>query len=340
MSKLSLILLGWCFLGGQLAFAAEPEWLSPFESFYAKELGSTQPCEVEKKSVYRVCSKALKNDGNAAYVYHHNQPTQTTVVLFHGLSDSPFFFDSIAPVLHELGYTVIVPLLPGHGKVDADDDMEDGGLAKRWTAHVNEVMEYAYSLSPDVYIGGFSTGGALSTQHVLNHPEQQKGLLLFSGALALDESVENMAGIWGIKSLAKLLDWSYETQGPNPYKYPSVSRHSAFMLTDIIFDVREKLENGNVPNLPIFSAHSLADSTTPIQGVKNLLDLNKGENDTFFISKDYDVCHADLVVSESQLIAMKYDASQVDATEPCKVPRANPQHREMIEALVSFLKTH
>ncbi|WJG10388.1 alpha/beta fold hydrolase [Aliiglaciecola sp. LCG003] len=319
------------------AFADDLGWLDPFKQFYATELGSVQPCQHQQKSILTVCSAALKNEGNGPYVYHHGKPTDTTVVLFHGLSDSPFFFRSIAPAIHNLGYTVIVALLPGHGKLDADDDMEDGDLAKRWTAHVNEVMAFAQSQSPHVYIGGFSTGGALAAQYVLDHNNNVDGLLLFSGALALDESVEGMAGIWGIKLLAKVLDWSYATQGPNPYKYPSVAKHSAFMLTELIFDVRDKLAQGKELNVPIFSAHSQADKTTPIRGVKELLENNKGANSTFFIEADYDVCHADLVVSDSQLIEMNYDASQVDASEPCKVPKANPRHAQMIQSMLQYL---
>lgn len=326
------------FVSSSVSYAQDLSWLTPFKSFYETELGSVQTCNANTNSVYRVCSSALKNDGNAPYVYHHNQPTDTTIVLFHGLSDSPYFFSSIAPSFHNLGYTVIVALLPGHGKLDADDDMEDGDLAMRWSNHVSEVMEYAHSLSPNVYTGGFSTGGALATQYALGNQDKLKGLMLFSGALALDESVEDMAGIWGIKLLANILDWSYETQGPNPYKYPSVARHSAFMLTDIIFDVREKIEQGKKPNLPIFSAHSEADVTTLISGVKGLLEMNQGLSMPFFIEQDVDVCHADLVVSDAQLIDMNFDESKVEEKEPCSIPKANPQHSEMLAAAVKFLQ--
>lgn len=312
-------------------------WLSTFSGFYETELGSVQACEAEKSNTFRVCSSALKNDGNAPFVLHHGAPTDTTVVLFHGLSDSPFFFSHIAPTLHEMGHTVIVALLPGHGKLDADDDMDDNKLAQRWAEHVDQVMAFAHANSKDVYVGGFSTGGALATQHILKSSQPIKGLMLFSGALALDESVENMAGYWGIKSLAKLLDWQYETQGPNPYKYPSVARHSAFMLIDVIFDVREKLQQNNGINIPIFSAHSEADVTTPIRGVKDLMEVNKGLNVPFFIDKQFGVCHADLVVSESQIVEMAYDATQVEGTEPCQIPEANPLHDEMLAALVDFL---
>lgn len=313
-------------------------WMTPFKHFYVNELESVKECTSHTESVYRVCSDALKNEGNAPYIYHHRTPTDTTVVLFHGLSDSPFFFSSIAPVIHQLGYTVVVALLPGHGKLDADDDMEDGELAQRWTQHVNDVMAFAHAISPNVYIGGFSTGGVLATQYTLDNQQKLNGLMLFSGALALDEKVEGMAGIWGVKLLAKLLDWTYQSEGPNPYKYPSVARHSAFMLMDIIFDVREKMENGKTPNIAIFSAHSEADVTTPIRGVKSLLKVNQGQNFPFFIAKSFDVCHADVVVNQRQIEDINFDASQVDVSEPCNVPKANPKHAEMLQAVVEYLQ--
>ena len=319
----------------------QSNWFEAFKDIYKQELGSISPCEVQPENTYRVCSNLLKNEGNAPFVMHHNgQSTGKVAVLFHGLSDSPFFFRSIAPAIHQQGFTVVVALLPGHGKKDADADMEDAELANRWYRHVKQVMDFAKGLGDDIYMGGFSTGGALATYHVLKHPQDAKGLMLFSGALALDESVESMANIWGIKWLARLLDGDYAAHGPNPYKYPGVAKHSAFMLTDVIFDVREEMANGNKPNLAIFTAHSMADTTTPWRGVEDLMSQNQGANSQFVVEADLDVCHADLVVSAAQLIEMNYDASQVDSSEKCKVPKANPQHAQMLAALVNFLQSH
>lgn len=321
------------------SFAQQQDWLAPFAQFYNEELGNTSRCDEDNESVYRVCSPALKNSGNAPYILHHGKPTEKTVVLFHGLSDSPFFFNSIAPRIHALGYTVIVGLLPGHGKLDADEDMEDSELAERWSQHVDEVVALAHQISPNVIAGGFSTGGALVTLHALTHPDSLNAMLLFSGALALDESVENMAGIWGIKLLSKILDGEYQTQGPNPYKYPDVAKYAAFQLTDVIFAVREQIEQGHKPNLPIFSAHSMADTTTPFIGVENLLEVNQGTSTTFLIDESYDVCHADVVVSAAQLVDMHFDKTKVTKPEKCSIPKANPIHPAMLNAMVDFLNS-
>ena len=310
-----------------------------FDAFYQVQLGTTRGCQTPEENVFRVCSESLKNDGNAPYILHHNKVTEKVVVLFHGLSDSPFFLRSIAQSIYQQGNNVIVVLLPGHGKKQADADMQDSGLADRWRAHVSEVIDYASSLGKQRYLGGFSTGGALATEYILQNPKSVKGLALFSGALALESSVESMANIWGIKWLAKTLDGEYATQGPNPFKYPSVARFSAFELTEVIFSVRDLIEKGAPLNLPIFAAHSMADTTTLIIGVKNLIAVNSGPNTLFEISLDADVCHADVVINEEQLSDMQYDTSILEDVSSCNVPKANPKHAEMLDSLKQFLGT-
>ena len=311
-----------------------------FDAIYQTQLGTTRGCQTPETNVFKVCSDNLKNEGNAPYILHHQKVTEKVVVLFHGLSDSPFFFRSIAQSIHQQGHNVIVALLPGHGKKQADADMQDHKLADRWRAHVSELVEYAASLGKQRYLGGFSTGGTLATEYILQNPQSARGLMLFSGALALDSSVESIASIWGIQWLAKTLDGEYETQGRNPFKYPSVARFSAFELTEVIFSIRNLIEQGATLNTPIFVAHSVADKTIPIIGVKNLMAENKGPNTFFEISKDVDVCHADLVISDAQLLEMQYDASTLQVIEPCDVPKANPKHAEMLSSMSHFLTNY
>jgi pimeloyl-ACP methyl ester carboxylesterase len=314
----------------------EPKF-DKFDAIYQAQLGTTRGCQTPEANVFSVCSDSLKNDGNAPYILHHNKVTEKVVVLFHGLSDSPFFLRSIAQSIHLQGVNVIVALMPGHGKKQADEDMQDPELADRWRAHVSEVIVYSKHLGEQLYVGGFSTGGALATEYILQNPNTVKGLMLFSGALALDSNVESLANIWGIQWLAKTLDGEYETLGPNPYKYPSLARFAGFELAEVIFSVRELIAQGATLNLPIFAAHSMADNTTPIIGVKNLMAVNKGPNTMFEISKDVDVCHADVVINQDQLSDMQYDASMLQEILPCDVPKANPKHPEMLDSLKKFL---
>ncbi|MGY0585825.1 MAG: alpha/beta hydrolase [Paraglaciecola chathamensis] len=314
--------------------------LTHFDQLYQTELGGVVSCQSQTESRHATCSSQLKNEGNAPFVLHHAHKTQKVFVLFHGLSDSPFFLTTVAQAIHKQGHNVLVALLPGHGKKDADQDMQDPELAARWRSNVQEMIALAPEFGEQLYLGGFSTGGALSAEYILEHPGEVKGLLLFSGALALDSSVETMASIWGIKWLAKTLDGDYQSMGPNPFKYPSVARYSAFQLTDVIFSVRDLIKQQKPLDIAIFAAHSEADNTTPISGVKDLMAYNKGQNTLFLVDKKFDVCHADVVVNEAQIKQMNFDESQVTEILPCSIPSANPQHAEMLEAMSEFIRQY
>lgn len=314
-----------------------------FKSLYRAELGTTQACAKQSMGEYKVCSKVLKNEGNAPYVLHADSP-KATVVMFHGLSDSPFFMRSIAEHLQQQGFTSIVGLTPGHGKFDADADMEDPELKERWLGHSQSLIDLAKTLKRPLFVGGFSTGGAFATHYSLNNPEDIRGLLLFSGALQLADNAESMSKVWGIKWVAKWFDGEYATQGPNPFKYPSVGLYSALVLMDVINDIRQMISMQNEQqskiNIPIFAAHSAADKTTLIEGVEFLMDNVQGEHSLFKIDESYDLCHADLPVSSVQIVAMKFNKSMVKEYEKCAVPKANPLHKNMLDMMMYFLERH
>lgn len=314
------------------------EALSQFEAVYQQQLGSTKGCQHPTANNFSVCSDALRNDGNAPFILHHGQPTDKVIVLFHGLSDSPFFLRSIAQAFYQQGNNVVVGLLAGHGLKQADGDMEDPELANRWRKNVTDIMHIAPQLGKHMYIGGFSTGGALAAEYALLHAEKLSGLLLFSGALRLESKAETLANVWGMRWLAKQLDGDYATQGRNPFKYPAVSTFAAFQLVDVIHSIRALVAKKVSLDLPIFVAHSDADTTTLIQGVEDLMAYNQGTNQFFEIPQTYDVCHADVVVSEQQLIDMQYDITGLEEVGPCSVPKANPLHPAMLEAALRYLQ--
>ncbi len=315
------------------------ETMNKLAKIYTQELGEIKPCSTNE-GVYRLCSPALKNEGNAPYVLHHNVPTANVAVLFHGLSDSPFFFRDIAQGLYERGFNVVVALLPGHGLKDADDDMEDWDLAERWAEHVKHVIDASSGLGNKVFIGGFSTGGALATQYYLTNDNDISGLMLFSGALALSEDAEGMAKIWGIKMIALLVDGHYETEGPNPYKYPGVAGFAGMELMDVIKDIRRQLADGKTIDVPLFVAHSQDDVTTPIWGVENLIEHATVGNTFFVLDKSYQVCHADVVVSPKMLEDMSFDESLLEQPEKCAIPEANPLFKQMMATLGSYAEQH
>ena len=315
-----------------------------FSALYKKELGDTFYCEDSTATEFGVCASLLKNAGNAARIYipkSSSSAPKSIIVLFHGLSDSPYFVSSIAKNFQAQGHLVIAPLIPGHGKKDANKDMKDERLKDRWTEHVDDVMDFAETLGQKhgirVFAGGFSTGGTLATWYALNQADSLAGVLLFSGAFALPDSAETMSRIWGIKSVAKWLDGVYPSTGPHPFKYPGVASYSALVLLDLINDIRDSLAEQN-PSFPIFVAHSMADKVTLFSGVESLLAAVEGKPLVFKIDKEYDVCHQDLPISQIQLIGLKFNRNEVNQKERCAVPQANPLHAQMMIMANSFIQ--
>lgn len=316
-----------------------------FAAIYEPDLGPEIDCQQVFNLGVKACFAALRNDGNAPYILLPRLSpalpvAKGVVVLFHGLSDSPYFVSSIGEFLRNDGYVVIAPLTPGHGKKEANADMQDNDLQARWYTHVDSVMtfanEMAQSANLPLVVGGFSTGGAFATYYTINHPEKVAALLLFSGALSLAGSVETVSNIWGMKSLAKWLDGDYITDGPHPFKYPAVATYSALVLMDIIHDIRDTLATKQI-TMPIFAAHSMADTTTLFAGIESLTGQISGNHTVFKIDESYQLCHADLPMSSVQVVNLTFDKSNVNEGEECKIPRANPLHQNMLLMLDRFL---
>jgi carboxylesterase len=100
-------------------------------------------------------------------------------LLIHGFTATTTEVRPLAIFLHELGYTVSAPLLPGHGSTPQELNK------KKWTDWVMCVEEAYQQLQKTcrvVFIGGESMGGLLSLYHAKKHPEVV-GILLYAPAL-------------------------------------------------------------------------------------------------------------------------------------------------------------
>jgi carboxylesterase len=81
------------------------------------------------------------------------------VLLLHGFNDSPQSLRLVADALHARGWTVRVPLLPGHGR-----RLEDWARARAsdWEAAARAELAALQSTHAEVAVGGLSMGGALA----------------------------------------------------------------------------------------------------------------------------------------------------------------------------------
>ncbi|MEB3330014.1 MAG: alpha/beta hydrolase, partial [Candidatus Sericytochromatia bacterium] len=103
-------------------------------------------------------------DGSRSQLLLHGKPTgKGTVVLFHGWSSGTYQYDQLAPKLHELGFDVFVPRLPGHGFKTAAGVADPAylpraGESHRYRAYADEVMGLVSGLGGPVRVAGLSGG--------------------------------------------------------------------------------------------------------------------------------------------------------------------------------------
>lgn len=85
--------------------------------------------------------------------------TGRAMLLIHGYNDSPRSMEWMAQRLHAAGWTVRLPLLPGHGRsLEAWDDW----TADQLIAHVREEYVALSATHQTIVVGGLSMGGALA----------------------------------------------------------------------------------------------------------------------------------------------------------------------------------
>lgn len=205
---------------------------------------------------------------------HGSDRPRDAVVLFHGLSDSPWFMRAIATELHvQAGLDVYVPLFQGHG-LKHPRCMRDV-QAEVWLRNAAWTVKTARQTSRRVSVGGLSTGGAIAVllafrdqdgedlvsgrprsaarakhQPAAAGPESliNGGVLLFSAAIRLQQR-------WRFKGhtletllrspIGSILDILIETYakpdqgsdlliGDNPYRYARMDIGGAAELAKII----------------------------------------------------------------------------------------------------------
>lgn len=101
------------------------------------------------------------------------------VLLCHGYTATSAEVRPLATALHQQGYTVAGPLLPGHGTKPQDANQYTW---QDWTAAVEHVYEELSKKCEKVVIGGESLGGLL-TLHAAIYHQEAAAVLCYAPAL-------------------------------------------------------------------------------------------------------------------------------------------------------------
>jgi carboxylesterase len=115
---------------------------------------------------------------------YYQESGQSAVLVLHGLVGTPAEMRPMAEQLHRMGWTVDVPLLPGHG---ADIDQLFETDADAWVAKGRECLNRLRATHDQVLVVGHSMGGAVALRIVaeLENGDKPCGLILISPFIRL-----------------------------------------------------------------------------------------------------------------------------------------------------------
>ena len=175
------------------------------------------------------------------------------ILLIHGLSDSPYLLQPLARHLQKQGFLVRALLLPGHGTVPGDL------LNIRYQEWIRAVQYGVRGMKgevTDLFLGGFSTGAALSVLESMKDQEI-KGLILISPALAVKDRRIALAGM-----LSGVKDWVGDIQDDVDYvKYETFAVNAAYQIYLLTREIDALFEQGRRIEAPVFAALSREDIT-------------------------------------------------------------------------------
>jgi carboxylesterase len=122
--------------------------------------------------------------------------TGRAILLLHGYNDTPASLDPLARRLNEAGWTVRLPLLPGHGR---SLRAFDAWTAEEVLAQARDEFAALRATHGTVVVGGISMGGAAATW--LASETDAAGLLLFAPMLFVPNQMQvavSTARLWGL----------------------------------------------------------------------------------------------------------------------------------------------
>ncbi|MEB3267028.1 MAG: alpha/beta fold hydrolase [Leptolyngbya sp.] len=188
----------------------------------------------------------------------HPAPTARVCLLFHGFTASPHQFEPLGQRLHRAGYTVLAPLLPGHGRAGVWGPEQPPPLpeapepyltfAQRW-------LDWAKQMGDRVAVGGLSGGGTLAAWLAYERPGEVDRALLFAPYLGASLRVVDLF----VKTLDTYLAWDKT----NYLSYPGFEAKALRAMLTLGEQVLARSRRD--PCAPFFIISSESD-----QAVKNL----------------------------------------------------------------------
>ena len=132
---------------------------------------------------------------------------------WHGLTATTTEVRLLAQDLHENGFTVAGPLLPGHGTVP--DDLNQVKW-EDWAWEAEKSLQHLLTVCDHVFVGGESMGGALTLYMAIRFPEIA-GIMCYAPAIKLNMPLLKEAQLHAVAPFKESIPKAADDDNPNPF---------------------------------------------------------------------------------------------------------------------------
>ena len=211
------------------------------------------------------------------------------VLLVHGFTGSPASMRPWAEFLNSHGYTVMVPLLPGHGTTHHDLNLVHW---QEWPAKVESELNLLLQSCDKVFICGLSMGGGTALNIATRYSRQLAGIILVNPMIHVTLVPHQLA--WVISRFQKFRNSvgdDIKKPGVTEYGYDFLPAVGVYELLKMLHYTRKRLHDVTVP-LQLF--HSVEDHTLPVSNTEIVMkEVNSREKNRIELVNSYHVATMD-----------------------------------------------
>jgi carboxylesterase len=197
------------------------------------------------------------------------------VLLVHGFTGSPPSMRPWGEFLHSKGYTVRVPLLPGHGtKVEHLNEIK----WQEWPAKVTVELRELQKTCDTIFLVGLSMGGATVLNVAESHNDALAGLILVNPMIYVKGvPVELAYFLSRLRKLRTSVGDDIKRPGITEWGYDHLPSRGVYQLLKMLRVTRRNLRKVTIP-VQLF--HSVEDHTLPVGNTEIILSEISSQNKT------------------------------------------------------------
>lgn len=196
----------------------------------------------------------------------HGANSKVGIIFVHGFTGSPISMRPWADFFSAKGYTVSVPLLPGHGTTPEDLNQVKW---QEWPAKVEAELHWMLQSGVTPFVFGLSMGGGTTLHVALRHSSTLAGIVLVNPMIHVKAVPHQLA--WAISRFQKMrssVGDDIKKPGVTEHGYDSLPAVGVYQLLKMLSYTRKRLHDVTAP-LMLF--HSKDDHTLPVSNTEIIM---------------------------------------------------------------------